>query len=377
MNNTYTLWLTDNSGNRILPIDDFVDESGASLTYVRSVNAVSPLTLTLPIDRYEYLFRDPQLWVDTRIEVWRRVNGGAEYLDTETVWFVRGFRKKLTQKVFQVTAHSANQLLDRAIVAYAAASAQAQKTDNIDDLMKAIVRENLGSSAGVGRVRTGFTVQADASLGTSTTKAFSYRNVLDVLQDLAQESGTTAAPIFFDIVGVITVDGITSIEFRTYANQRGLDRTYASQLNGITLSTDDSTLNDAEIAYDFSNEINAIYVGGSGQEADRIVVAVSDTARINTSPLNRSEGFVNYSNSNVTSVLQSAGYAVLRDSRPKKIITANIQNTTNLMYGRDWYWGDKVTAQVDTDTFNARIDAVQVSITGGKEDIKAMIKGEL
>lgn len=375
--NTYTLWLTDNSGNRILPIDDFVDESGASLTYVRSVNTVSPLTLTLPIARYEYLFRDPQLWVDTRIEVWRRVNGGAEYLDTETVWFVRGFRKKLTQKVFQVTAYSANQLLDRAIVAYAAASAQSQKTDNIDDLMKAIVRENLGSSAGVGRVRTGFTVQADASLGTSTTKAFSYRNVLDVLQDLAQESGTTAAPIFFDIVGVITVDGITSIEFRTYANQRGLDRTYASQLNGITLSTDDSTLNDAEIAYDFSNEINAIYVGGSGQEAARTVVAVSDTARINTSPLNRSEGFVNYSNSNVTSVLQSAGYAVLRDSRPKKIITANIQNTTNLMYGRDWYWGDKVTAQVDTDTFNARIDAIQVSITGGKEDIKAMIKGEL
>jgi hypothetical protein len=75
-------------------------------------------------------------------------------------------------------------------------------------------------------------------------------------------------------------------------------------------------------------------------------------------------------------VLQSAGHAALRDGRPKKLLTATIQNTTGARYGRDWFYGDKLTASVDDDQFDCGIDAVAVSVQGGKETVKANLRGE-
>lgn len=377
MINSYTVWLTDRAGVRITSIDDFVDVGGGSLSYVRAVNTVSPLKLTIPSESYASLFTDPSVWLDYRLEVWRRVNGGVEYLDTETVWLLRNVKENLFQSTLQLYAYSANELISRRIVAYAAASAQAQKTAKTDDMIKAIWRENGGTSAIAARQMSGVTTQADNGLGTSITKGFSYRNCLDVFQEICQDAGTTSVPIFFDMVGVVTDDGVTGLQLRTYANQRGLDRTTSNAQAAVILSLNTETLDNIEITYAYDDEITTAYVGGSGQEAARLVTSVTDATRTGFSPYNRRENFTNYSNSNVLAVLTSAGNAALRNGRPKKIITADIRGNDEVVYGRDWFWGDKCTAQVKNDIFSARIDAVQVAVQGGKEDIKANIRGEL
>lgn len=379
---SYTIWLADKFGTRQMPIENFIGDGGAALAYTRAINEITPLTLTVPLnDTYRDIFREPSQYLDWRIEIWRRLGDGEEYLDTETIWVIRDIKKNLTKKTITLTAYSANELLDRRIIASKSGTAGAQKTDNIDDIMKAYVRENIGASAIAARNYSLYlTVAADYGHGVSITKAASFDGLFETLQSLSQQSfiqGTTPVPIFFDVVGVTTASGTANLEFRTYKNQRGQDRTYTGQAYSVTLSDETNTLDNVEVSYLFSDEVNYVYVGGSGEATLRVVEEVSDSARIASSPINRRESFVNYTNSNVSAVLQSQGYQKLRDGKPKKIITAEIKNSDAAAYGRDWSFGDKMTVSVDGEVFDAHITAVAVSYQGGKEIIKAAIRGEL
>lgn len=379
---SYTVWLSDRTGTRIQPIENFIGEGGAALSYTRVVNEITPLTLILPLnDVYRELFSEPTQYLDWRLEVWRRLGDGEEYLDTETVWFIRDIKKNLTRKTLTITAYSANEILDRRIIAFKSGTSGATKTENIDDLMKAYVRENLGVLASDSRTYSSyFTVADDLGQGVSITKAASFDGLLETLQALSQQSftqGTTPVPIFFDVIGVTTASGVANLQFNTYKNQRGLDRTYTGQAYSITLSEETQTIDNVEITYAFSDEINYVYVGGSGEASNRAVEEVSDSTRIAYSPINRREVFVSYTNSNVSAVLQSQGYQKLREGKPRKIVTADIRNTDNNAYGRDWAFGDKLTADIDGEVFDVRIDVISVSIQSGKETIKASLRGEL
>lgn len=379
---SHTVWLSDRYGTRIMPIENFIGEGGAALSYTRVVNEVTPLTLVLPLnDTYAELFNEPSQYLDFRLEVWRRLGDGEEYLDTETVWFIRDIKKSVTRKTLTITAYSANEILDRRIIASKSGTAGAQKTDNIDDIMKAYVRENLGALASASRNYSAyFTVAGDLGQGTSITKAASFDGLLETLQALSQQSFVVSSgniPIYFDVVGVTTASGVANLEFRTYRYQRGQDRTYTGQAYSITLSEETQTLDNVEITYAFADEINYVYVGGSGEGSLRALEEVSDTTRIGYSPINRREAFVNYTNSNVTAVLQSQGYQKLREGKPRKVITADIRNTDAGAYGRDWGFGDKMTASVDGEVFDVHIISVAVSLQNGRETIKAAIRGEL
>lgn len=370
---TYTLWYSDASGRRIAPIDDFVDANGASFQYTRAVNAISPITIKLP-EKYSYLFTDPNRWLDSRFEVMRRIDNNPEYLDTETAWIVRNVKPSVNLngiKTLTITGYCANELLTRRRIAYAAGSSQSQKTAKIDDMMKAIMRENFGSSASAARsISTYLSIQADTSLGTTTSRAFSYDVVYDVLLKLAQESATTSALIFFDVVQVGT-----TFQFRTYKGQRGINRTLNDK-NSFTLSLG-AGLTDYEIDHDFTNEINFVYAGGAGQESVRIVASGADTTRVNMTPLNRRESFVNYSNSNVTSVLQGAALSKVREGNPRKVYTANFESMPGAVYGVHWGWGDKLPVDFgDGDVVNSRIDAITVTFQGGKESIRGQLRAE-
>lgn len=373
---SYTVWLSDRLGVRKKSITDFIGST--ALQYARAVNQITSLTITLPLNsEYADLFSDPNAWLDYRIEVWRRVGNGDEYLDTETIWFIRGIKKNLTQGTITLTAYSANEILTRRIIAYAAGTPYTQKSDLIDDMMKYFVAENLGSSAtDADRDYSGYiTNEGLLSQGDLIDKAATYKNLNDTLLDLSQQSlelGT--APIYFDVVGIITDVGVGNLEFRTYLNQRGNDRTTTSQLYSITLT--ETNLDNIEINYDLSKEINYVYVGGTGEGSLRATATVSDTDKIAASPINRREGFTSY-NSNLTGTLQSEGYQKLRENAPRKIISAEIRNTETLVYGRDWTFGDKLTAEIDGEVFDVIINAVSVTLANNKEVVKAVIRGEI
>jgi hypothetical protein len=362
----YFIEVSDPFGVKLAQVDSFL-----SLDLVRTANDVGVLTLDLDPDSSAALFR-----LDARLGVWRQSAAGGFLLQTETVWFVRQWRRVMYtsgERVLRVTAYSASDLLARRIIAYAAGTAQASKTDNADDMMKAIVRENLGASATDTdrRWSSYLAVQSDSASASSMSKAFSRRNVLTVLQEISDTSAEAGEPLYFDVV----VPAPGSLEFRTYTGQRGADRTLSSAAP-LVISPELGTISGGELFEDYASEYTVVYAAGQGEKDYREVSEVEDTARSGASPFGRIEALRDARQGATGAALTAEGNAYLRASRPKRIFTASLVDTPQVRYGLEWKWGDKVTAQFEGNTFDCHLDTLRLSVSGQKETISAHLRAE-
>jgi len=159
MSGPYVVWLTTDAGHRLQIIDGW-----SYLRYNMIANGVGRLELALPSS-----FDLSILRVDQLVEIWRTSAFGQ--MAYEGSYLVRRLvteRSDEGQESHVLFGPDINALLARRIVAYAAGTAQASKTDQADDMMKAIVRENLGSLASDADrdwTQEGLSVAGDAGLG--------------------------------------------------------------------------------------------------------------------------------------------------------------------------------------------------------------------
>src|SRR5688572_17251100 len=132
----YAIKIYDAFGNQLAELGDFVslDVAIAERRVGRLVLVVNPAAL-------------PRSFIkeDGLIEVWRAVDGAPFRLFGQKNFLIRRVQRRRGSTT--ITALCCNSLLDRRIVAYAAGTAYAEKTDFADDMIKALVRENLGSAA--------------------------------------------------------------------------------------------------------------------------------------------------------------------------------------------------------------------------------------
>lgn len=362
----YEIWLARDDGTRIGYVDSY-----ESLEYTIVANDVGACKLVLPgtVDRTLYA-------VDRRLEVWRQPDGGA--LAQESFFFIRHLRD-LTDgngvRRLEVNGVDGNYLLDGRIVAYAVGSAQADQTNEIDDLMKAVVRENLGSTAtDTTRDLTaaGLTVMADVALGTSITKASSRRNVLELLRDLGDAARTAGTQVYFRIVQT----SATALEFRTYTGQPGIDRTLTAGRSAILIGVEFGNLAEPALDEDYADEVGYAYAGGQGEGADRVIQTASDTARTGRSLWGRREAFADARNESATAGVTAAANALLAERRPRRRFSGKLLDVPGTQYGRDWNWGDKVTASYAGLQFDCTVRAVRVSVTADGDDVDARLEVE-
>jgi len=358
----YEIWLRNASGTLIGSVQEI-----QSFSYARVLNNVGAFTLVVPAPTGVNNFG-----LDYRVEFWREsptVRGAA--LRLEFAGMIRRWTYDTDTKgksIMKVSGIDWIHLLERRIVAYAAGSAQAAKTAKIDDLMKAIVRENLGASAVAARDWTsmGFTVQPDLGQGVSNTKGFSWRNVLTVLRDLADQSVVDGTAVYFDVEPVGA-----NLEFRTYSPLHGYDRG-PSSAKPLTLSVEFGTLDTPSLDVDRASEISYVYAGGQGEGAARTVVEVSDAARVGESAFNRCESFADARNEATVAGVTSAANAALQAGRPVKKFGGKIIDTEGAVYGVDWSFGDRVAANYQGVTYAAIIRALAVAVDEtGKETVSA------
>ncbi len=242
------------------------------LRYRRVINGVGTFLRQQPLDSIEW----GRCMRNARLEIWRSVGSGPLVLDTETIWLLRRRRKLLTprhERLIELRAFDLNALLGWRDVVYFSQSPQADKTGPADDLMKAVVRENLGELAtDAARDLSGaaFSVAADLGLGATTPLAFSYRKVLPVLQDFSDASARQGVPILFDVVATTP----RTFEFRTYRTARGADLS-----NRVTLSPEFGNLTDVDLDEDWTNEATYVYAAGRGLTNNRQVQPAGDDAR--------------------------------------------------------------------------------------------------
>lgn len=371
----YQILMSDPAGASVLKVVD----NFQILDYGRVVNGIGSLQFTLPdtwdsrLNLYAFdIFNRP----DARLEVWRSIGMAPAYLDMETVFLLDQVERDLNERgerVIIVHASDANDLLRRRCIPYAAGSTQATKTAvAADDLQKTIVKDNLGSTAtDANRNISINTVQANLTLGPTLSKTFAWRNeVIKTLQEIAQASANAGTYLAFDIVWVSP----TQLEFRTYTQQRGVNRTQAALQSSLVLDPEQGNLANLALKLDYLPELNYVYVAGQGTGSARSTATAQDSARANLTPFSRREQVVDARMTSDATSLQNEANAAVRDGRPRKSFVGRLQQTPGAQYGIHYRFGDAITGNFVNYQANARLDAMHVRMEDGLETVDAMLR---
>ena len=361
----YQLDWFDHFGNKKGVIQAF-----SGLEYVKTLNAIGSLVVDIPRGLYQY----DQFAVGDILEIWRAKNDTLE-LQNEAAYFLQNWQFTTDpggEEFIRLTAFDANWLLDTAIVYAAAGSADASMTGYPDNLMKAIVNKQLGATATAGRGK--LTVAPDLSAGgASVTKAFAYRNVLNVLAELAAQAGEGGTFLAFDTVRT----QVATFEFRTYTGQRGINHSRTSgdpRLAGKQYGN----LSEPTFGTFHAAERNYIYVGGQGEEAARVIVERSNATRINASKWNRREMFMDARQQELTASLNAEGDAALDEFKPKKVLTGRLRDTPGMQYGVHYGFGDILSAEAFGFHVDCHVASVRVNFNQDNgEQIDIRLRGEM
>lgn len=364
-----TFRLGDTFGNHLIEIANY-----HSFSYVLNAapGNIGVLELVLPRS-----FNTALLMRDGRIGAWRSINGRAPYLDGNAIYLIETLRYTATSTL--IRAYHATTLMDRRIIAYAAGSAYAQKSAApADDQIKTFWNENAGSSISNAN-RDGVETQADisayvstqpnVSAGASVAKAAARRKLLAVAQELCEASTTEGTYLTFEIVA----PSENTLELRTYAGQRGVDRR-ASSGSPVILREQAGVLENAQLEIDWHGERTFVVAGGQGEGTARMIATALDTTRMGISPFGRIETFVDMANVADSASLQDDADAELRYDRPVITFTGDLIETPALTRGIHFDLGDIVTAE-DPQTrtqYDVRLDVV--TETGDSNGRKSQIK---
>lgn len=356
---TYSIWLDDPFGNHLADASNFL-----LLEYSRVVNAISTLKLTLPGDFNPQFIINP----DGRIEVWRKLDSGREYLDTNVVWLIKKVDKKIDASGLQTIVIEADTPLSvlrepgRFVNYYAGTSTAIYASAPADDQIKQVARENIGTSAlSTRNISAYISIDGDLGLGASVAKSFAWRDCLKVMQEFADASTTAGTYVAFDIVA----DTPTTLTFRTFTGQRGVDHRFPGGINPVLISPEMGNLGETLLSVDYRNEITWVTAGGKGDGNQRLIANVQDLTRQGASPFGLREYFKDATQYSTTTGLSAEANAVLRSGRARTIFQGKLIDTPDSRYGVDWAWGDYVTAQAFGQLIDCRIDAVSVSVKPG------------
>jgi hypothetical protein len=341
-----------------------------SIDYARSVNSVGGMTLVLPKSiPYQ------MLTVDNRIEVYRTIDGSSTTLDMDTSWLIKSIRQVYEEsgkQYWEVTCEDFKTIIKSRIVAYNKGTAQARKATYSDNLLKAVMRENIGSSAISGRnISSYLSIQADSSLGAVIYKEMEYRNLDEIFGEVIEASLATSKPVYFDIV--MTGSTNATPEFRTYMYQRGDDHR-AGKTGAIILSPGNGNVGPFSVTDSYIDEATYVYAIGPGNLGAIMIQAASDATKIGRSPWGRIEKTVNV-NSTEANMLTEEANAELQLSRSRKVVEGSILQTSRYQYGRDWKFGDRMTFNPQpNNSFDVRVDAVHVSVSQQQESVESYFR---
>lgn len=259
-------------------------------------------------------------------------------------------------------------------VNYAVGIVGADVTDALDDAIKFVARANIGVLADATRQLADYiSIANDLGQAPSTTKQFAWRDCLKVMQEMANASTQQGTYLAFDIISP-TPD---TMQFLTFTGQRGVDHRFPAGQNPVIIGPEFGNMGACTLSKDWRNEITYAKAGGRGEGSNRLTASAQDDTRIGMSPFGLREKFVNATQYTTSTGLQAEAEAVVRQGRPRMLFRGKILDVPDTRYGVHWGWGDYVTIQAFNQGFDARIDAIDVSVERGKETIAAWIRVEL
>jgi len=238
--------------------------------------------------------------------------------------------------------------------------------------MKAIVSKQLGSTASAWRSKITEAPNLGAG-GASISKAFAYRNVLMVVQELADLATEAGVWLGFDVVR--TAPG--AFEFRTYTGQRGQNHGRASG-DPRLVGKQYGNLSEATFGTYHADERNWVQVAGQGEGDSRVLVYRENIARRDASKWNRREYFKDSRDESDTDILNADGDAVLEEFKPKQRLTGTLHDTPGMQYGIHYWFGDVLSVEAFGYFVDCHVKAVRVRVDqDGGEQLDIKLEGEL
>jgi hypothetical protein len=284
-----------------------------------------------------------------------------------------------------LTVADLNILFDSRVVAYREGSAQANKTGAADDLIKAYVRENVGSlsttdySGATITTRDAsawLTVAGDQSAAVSVEWKASGAGLLDTMQELQKAAIAGGSNLVWGITyqaeKAVLVTGLGFV---------GVDRTPTA-----VFSLENGNLRNPRLVYDYMAYNTIAYAADAGKEAEQVIVESTNPNISLRSIASRREAWVN-SSGETTDELTADGQSEVMSAYPRLRFEGEIisnQRTpysapTNSSNGQSsetkfvgtgglvrnsgsWKLGDLVSVNFAGQTFRVLVKAVNVRV---------------
>lgn len=358
---TYEIWLATRGGALQKPLYDFVN-----LTASLKTNGVGFVNLTLPGTAYN-LSDFPH-----RYRLLIKRNGA---LLGKSAYYITGKSLQLSEGgeyILSVTAAHSNRLLsDRHIMYYAGQTQAVASAEEADNLMKRLIRYNLGANAADGNRDKAapvsvVSVASDTTEGPQISKGFARRNLLTVLQEISQAAREAGTPVYF---GLIDDSGIGTPRFITKINQWGSDKSAL-----VTVTPESGNLTGASRMIDFNEFASVAYSLGQGTGASRAIGESEDTTATNASNLLFVEKTIQANNVSGAAGLADEADSLLRSKRASSGMNGTIQETNSFLYNVHWALGDKISAEFNGETFTGLINSVAINVSDGKETITGTLE---
>lgn len=229
-----------------------------------------------------------------------------------------------------------------------------------DNVMKAMVSENMGGGAAADRQFDYFSVEGDKGEGTWSCYDGRYDRLLQAVQGISGETWQT------DFRVVRVSDGF---EFRTYCPYYGTDRRKGHSANPTIFSLEFENVLNPLVSVKRSDEVTYYYGGWEGGGGEQDIVEAENTDAIAESPFRRREDYMDVSDvasiDTVPDVLEQA----LVDMGKVTEVTFNPVQTEWCLYGRDWALGDLVTLVLWGTEYDMRVTEVAGVIDGQNEEV--------
>lgn len=327
----------------------------------------------------------------TRLEYHQRINSSwnhqitlefgadslriAKYRDIQDDWMVRIFRidpitleENLVYEGFNTTIVDQikadgniiinlygvgyTDLLRRRVIEPLTGQSHNTKSGLAETVIKEYVADCMVSPVNTDRTFPGVTIEATGGFGSLVEYNARYIILYSVCQTLAEDGN-----IDFGIVGGTNVGEFI---FRAYSIW-GTDRRAT-----VIFSIENDNMVIPILSLNSSSEQNFAYVGGSGEETERIIVTTSNPTAIARSPWGRKEVFVEARQQSDTQALITMGQNELNQRKKEQKLTFNVQQTVQSRWLQDWFLGDLVTANYYTYSFDKQITEIGVVVTSGQ-----------
>lgn len=354
-----------------------------------NINKAGRLSMDLPGDTCTVggSFGIHEFGEGDRLEIYRTITGtttGDNTLVGETCWIVDLISSSLEangQRMIHIEAETANGILWRRINAYNAETDQGDLLPlPCDDQMKYLVRSNFAAGAAsyvaapdpLRDLSAYFQIQADAAAVAAVYEdKAAHKSVGSILKKISEFALGANEPLFFDVVQISQVAN-PFLEFRTYVGQRGADRRQGVGLGAVIIQDGDGTIAEYALTYDYQKTVNRVYAGGEGKGNGRdfldaqVPTLAADTA---ASPFALREHFQNASSAEDNAELQTEADQALQEKRFHVQFTGTLGETDRFMYGREWVFGDVLSAFIEGELIDVYVIQERVELSDGRETI--------